>query len=371
MTTTFLEPGGDANFLASGGINSFWDSNANAIATDFVHGSHIKSISTASGTFNSMDTTIGSAADAGTRLSFYVYFATLPTSGKQNFALFRDSVGGTNCFSITVQSTGVLQLWRGYNTAQIGSDGATISAGVWYRISLAYTITSSSVNRLELFVNSVSSISVTNATIVVGATNVRFGNNTVNTSSIRFSDFYMDNSSSLTDTGNIWVTAKRPNANGTTNGFTTQVGAGGSGYGSGHSPQVNERPLSTTNGWGITSVGSAITEEYNIESKATGDIDISTATIIDTMGWVSFQANIAETINIIINGTNYSQAATTSATLYKKFVGSSTYPAGTGADIGVQTDTTITLTNLYECGVLVAYTPYVAPVPSNSFFNFM
>ncbi|WP_323162301.1 hypothetical protein, partial [Pseudomonas fluorescens] len=80
----------------------------------------------------------------------------------------------------------------------------------------------------------------------------------------------VDDSSALTDPGNIWVAAKRPNANGTTNGFTTQIGSGGSGYGSGHSPQVNERALSTTNGWSMVGAGAAVTEEYNIESKSTG-----------------------------------------------------------------------------------------------------
>jgi hypothetical protein len=171
------------------------------------------------------------------------------------------------------------------------------------------------------------------------------------------SDFYIDNSSSLTDTGNIWVTAKRPVANGTTNGFSTQIGSGGSGYGTGHSPQVNERPLSTTNGWSMVGAGSAVTEEYNIEGKSVGDIDISTATIIDWLGWVSIKALAGETGNVIIDGASVAQAITTTATLYTKIKGSATYPAGTGADIGFQTTTALTTVSLYECGVIVAYIP--------------
>ena len=58
------------------------------------------------------------------------------------------------------------------------------------------------------------------------------------------------------DPGAILVTAKRPFTNGTTeDGFTTQIGASGSGYGSGHTPQVNERPLSQTNGWSVIGAG--------------------------------------------------------------------------------------------------------------------
>src|SRR6185436_9856514 len=119
---------------------------------------------------------------------------------------------------------------------------------------------------------------------------------------LRSSDHYVDSSASLTDTGNIWVTAKRPNANGTTNGFTTQIGSGGSGYGTGHSPQVNERVLSTTNGWSMVGAGSAVTEEYNIESAAAGDIDISSANYVDVMGWVYASSLVNETASIIVNG---------------------------------------------------------------------
>ena len=182
-----------------------------------------------------------------------------------------------NIASVKITSTGVLQLWNRLNDNQIGSNGATLSTGQWYSITLAYTIISTSVNRFELFVNSVSTISVTNATLTsTGSTGVKIGNQNNNaTLDFRTSDHYVDDSSSLTDTGDIWVTAKRPVSNGTTNGFSTQIGSGGSGYGSGHSPQVNERPLSTTNGWSMVGAGSAVTEEYNIEGKSVGDINIS------------------------------------------------------------------------------------------------
>ena len=181
----------------------------------------------------------------------------------------------------------------------------------------------------------------------------------------RTSDHYVDNSSSLTDTGNIWVTAKRPVSNGTTNGFTTQIGSGGSSYGSGHSPQVNERPLSTTNGWSMVGAGSAVTEEYNIEAKNVGDIDLSKATIVDWLGWVSASSLAGETGNIILGGSSVAQAITSTATLYTAIKGSATYPAGTGTDIGFQTTTALTTVSLYECGVVVAY------IPNSNFLMFM
>lgn len=359
MATKFLEPGGDADFLV-GTTNGFWSaiSDAPAVATDFVHGGHIKSIKYRPGAaFDYCKTASGVLADSGSRLSVYLYFVAFSSSIGTPIALL-DSAGSATKVSVRVTSGGIIQLWNGI-TAQIGTNGSTISTGVWYRISLAYTITSTTVNRFEVFVNGVSSISVTNGTLSGTGTSVLSVGNRTGASILDFrsSDHYIDNSSSLTDTGDIWVTAKRPVSNGTTNGFTTQIGAGGSGYGTGHSPQVNERALSTTNGWSMIGAGAAVTEEYNIEADHVGDIDITGATIVDYLGWVSTKALVAETGQIIVDGASTAISITTTAKLFTKIKGSSTYPAGTGADIGMQTDTSLTTVSLYECGVIVAYIP--------------
>lgn len=358
MATTFLEPGGDADFLV-GTTNGFWTSSAGTptAVNDFVHGNHMKSIKYGVNVNDLVRPPIGSIADTGSRVSIYIYLNALPNA-TATFLRFNQS-GGVICFSLRMTSVGILQLWDGTTIAQIGTNGSALATGQWYRISLAYTITSTTVNRFEQFVNGVSSISVTNATLTnITTSQLGIGNQSPNlTLDMRSSDHYIDNSSSLTDTGDIWVTAKRPNANGTTNGFTTQIGSGGSGYGTGHSPQVNERPLSTANGWSMIGAGAAVTEEYNIENKSTGDIDISTATIVDYVGWASVSSLVGETINIILNGINFSQAITSTITLFKKIAGSSTYPTGTGVDIGIKTDTSLTTVSLYECGVLVAFIP--------------
>lgn len=373
MATKFLEPGGDADFLV-GSTNGFWGGvvGTPAVATDFVHGNHVKSIKYRPGNLDYTGTPLDTFADAGGRITLYVYLAALPSATATLAILGTASTGGVIVARIRITSGGVLQLFNA--TVQIGTNGSTLSTGQWYRICLAYTITSTTVNRFELFLDGVSSISITNATLTnTGSRAMQIGNLSTNsTLDFRGSDYYIDNSTSLTDTGDIWVTAKRPNANGTTNGFTTQIGAGGSGYGSGHSPQVNERPLSTTNGWSMIGAGAAVTEEYNIESKATGDIDISNATIIDWLGWVSVSALAGTpTIQIILDGANNAQAINTTNTLYRKIKGSSTYPSGTGADIGIVTDTTLTTESLFECGVLVAYIPGSAPVNSSNFLSFM
>lgn len=359
MATTFLEPGGDADFTNPAGNVAFrlWPlSNAGAaVATDFVHGSHLRSIQyiTNANSFAQTDTNI--ISDSGSRISFYLYINALGSASSTFMVAF--TAASAIVVRIRLTSAGVLQLFEA--TSQLGSSGSTLTTGRWYRISLAYTITSTTINRFELFLNGISDISVTNATITnTASTMVRLGNLSANsTFDIRTSDHYIDDSNSLTDTGDIWVTAKRPNANGTTNGFTTQIGSGGSGYGSGHSPQVNERPASTSNGWSMVGAGAAVTEEYNIESRSTGDIDISTATIIDYMGWVSASSGVSETAQIIVNGVNSNISIGAGNNTYKAFASSSTYPAGTGSDIGIITATTLTTVNLYECGIIVAYIP--------------
>lgn len=356
MATTFLEPGGDADFAVTSG-NGFWGlvSGSTTIATDFVHGNHKKSLSFPAGTNYVKASAV--VADAGGRVSFYLYKNT-NSSGSSRFLQITEASVGAILFGLAVTNTGILQLQNGAGT-QIGSNGTTLVNGLWYRISIAFTITSTTVNRFEVFVNGVSNISVTNGTISTTiSSNVLFGSLSGDASfNIRGSDFYIDNSSSLTDTGDIWVTAKRPNVNGTTNGFATQIGAGGSGYGSGHSPQVNERPLSTTNGWSMIGAGSAITEEYNIEGLTVGDFSLLNASIIDYVGWVSASALASETASIIVNGASSNISLTSTITFFTKIAGSTTYPAGTGADIGIITATTLTTVSLYEAGVLVAFIP--------------
>lgn len=356
MATKFLEPGGDVDeLLVAGSLNTFWSSNSGAtIASDFVHGGHVKSIRYAP-SVNAIVLKGSIASDSGTRVSFYIYFAALPNA-TATFSRFTQIANKLTFLRIT--SGGVIQLWDGI-VAQIGTNGATLSTGVWYHISLAYTISSTSVNRFELFVNEVSSISITNATLSkIGGINWGLGNvETNSTMDFRSSDHYVDDSSALTNPGNIWVTAKRPIANGTTNGFTTQIGAGGSGVGTGHSPQVNERPLSTTNGWSIVTVASAITEEYNIQSVSAGDINITGATIVDYVGWVSANSLNVETGSIIVNNVSSNITLVNTITMFTKIAGSTSYPAGTGTDIGIITTAIATTVSLYECGVIVAYIP--------------
>ena len=362
MATTLLEPGGDATFnvasLTAGGM-WYGVGNSPTVVTDFVHGTHQRSIKFAAGSNQFVASRNGVFADAGSRLSFWYYNVANPNA-TASICLIQDFDGANTVFSLRLTSAGVIQIWNGQSTGQIGTDGATISTGRWTRISLAYTITSTTINRFELFVDGTSSISITNATLTrTGTTLWNPGNAETNaTLDMRWSDLYVDDSSSLTDPGEIWVTAKRPFANGTANNFTTQIGAGGSGYGTGHAPQVNERALSTTNGWSMVGAGSAVTEEYTIEGASVGDIDITNFEIVDYGGWLYQGSLVSETATMVTGGSSSTYATGTSANMITSFRGSTTYPAG-GTDIGMITSTDLTTVSLYECGIMVAYIPSV------------
>lgn len=351
MAVKFIQSGGDSTFDVSQ-----WQSvaGAAAVASDFVHGSHLRSIKYRPGNQDIVGKA-ATAADAGGRISVYLYLAALPSS-TDSILNVTQTAFGTSVIRIRLTSTGVLQLWDG--VAQRGSNGSTLATGVWYRICMAWKITSSSVNDVRIFKNGVTDISVTNTTITtVTSADILLGNASSDGSlDMRSSDHYIDDSNSLLDTGDIWVTAKRDVANGSINGFTTQIGSGGSGYGTGHAPQVNERALSTTNGWSMIGAGSAITEEYTIEAASVGDIDISRATLIDYMGWVYAKALASETASIVVGGATSNISLTSTNTMFTKMADSAIYPTG-GTDIGIVTTTALTTVSLYECGVEFAYIP--------------
>lgn len=238
----------------------------------------------------------------------------------------------------------------------IATSSSQLNTGRWYRISVAYTITSTTVNELRVYVDGALFLSVTNAALdQVGTSYLSIGGGNDIDWDYRLSDFYIDDDSSLADPGNIWVTAKRPFAN-NTNQFTTQIGSSGSGYGSGHAPQVNERPEDTSDGWSIINVGSSAEESYQIESASTGDINITGATILGYAGWIIAKSLISESAQIKVNGSLSGISSTSSITTFTKIYTSGSYPSN-AAGIGVVTDTTVTTVSLYEAGVIVAFIP--------------
>lgn len=294
----------------------------------------------------------GILSDAGTRISVRMRFDVLPSP---NSLILRLNTPQSQA-SLVLNSSGVLTLTPFGLSGVNGT--AVLSVNTWHRIAVSYVISSTTVWRYKVYVDSVLDIDINSTGTLsrIGTTRLDlcaapgFGNN----ASVWFDDLYIDNGSDYADPGDIRVTSKRPVANGTTNGFTTQIGAGGSGYGSGHAPQVNEQPLSATNGWSMVGAGAAVTEEYTIEGAAVGDVDISPFVLVDYMGWLFAKSLASETAQIKVGGSASNISLTSTSTYFFKIKGSATYPAG-GTDIGIVTATDLTTVSLYEAGVLFAY----------------
>lgn len=362
--TTFLEAGGDA----TQGLEFYSSTSGTiAIATDQAHtGSRSIKLSTGNpATLAAAFTDAGVLADAGRRISFWFRFDAVPTSNNGGILGVYQSNGSTIVFSVLLSSAQQLRISPTGGTIITGT--TALATNTWHHITVSYYVTSTSNYQTVVYLNGASEV-VSNNTVSGTMTNVSTSRLSLRAGSalgvninLWYDDIYVDDgasSSSQPDTGDIRVTSKRPLANGTLNEFTTQIGASGSGYGTGHAPQVNEQPLSTTNGWSIINAGSVATEEFTIEGVAVGDVDLTGLTLVDVSGWVYTSAALSETGQLVLNGSNTAIAITSTNTLFRAYAGSATYPAGTGTDIGLASDATVTTVRLYECGVLVAYRPH-------------
>lgn len=279
MAVTFLESGTDATQDFS-----FYTSTAGLVTSDTAQqNTGPRAIKCDSGAGDGVSVRkSGVVSNAGTRISFYIRLTDLPT-GTCSIMAVSDPVASVAPYRVRVTSAGVLQLWT--ESAQLGSNGSTLSAGVWYRISFAYIITSTTVNEARVFLDGNLDISVSNGVLdstdavlaMWGRLTSGVGNNHI----AHIDDVYVDDSSALTDPGNIRVTAKLP-ATENTNNFDTALGnaRGATDYNN-----VNERPLSETNGWRHAAT-SDVQENYGLQSASVGDFDLTGATLVARMAWL-------------------------------------------------------------------------------------
>lgn len=346
MAVTFLEPGSAATqdlkffIVTSGTVTS--DAQA-------VHGS-VRSIKCATAGGGASYAEKGNVAqDAGTRIHFSYRFNTLTTAGRNSFFRINSSVP----IYLKLDLDGKIRI----NDLTPGS--AVLATNTDYDIAVSFRL-----GIVNVWLNGALELSASG--LDTNANAIRFGRNilaqSVDTGADFFAHIYIDDDTAANFPGNIRVTTKRPFADGTVNGFTTQIGSGNSGYGSGHADEVNERPLSITNGWSMAGLGSAVTEEYSIEGPSVGDVDLTGKNIREVAGWVYAKSLISETAQIKVGGVSSNISLTNTNTLFTKFTGVRTYPAG-GTDIGIITDTSLTTVSLYECGLLVAYDDLVFNTP--------
>ncbi len=356
MATIFIDSGGSARKDAGSG--SFW-TNAGTVtadATSPIRNPTSYKLATGSPAVTATMLRNSILADAGRRISFRMKFDTTP-SAASSFLKIQTSGAGTTIMQLVLGTGKTLSTIAGGVTS---GTSLVLSANQAYRITFSYFITNTTTWSLKVYIDGKQQISRSNDATLGSATSAQLTFENTSTwatnSNVWFDDIYIDDSAALTDTGNIIVTHKRPVANGTLNEWTTQVGSGGSGYGTGHSPQVNEQPVSGTNAWSIASA-SLKTEEYTIEGASVGDTDVSNArkyALIDYIGWASAKVATNGNRNMIVNGVTALKALITTNTTVFQIAGSTTYPSGATA-IGFNNNSVNNLTTLNECGIVLAY----------------
>lgn len=369
MATTFIESGTDATQDFTFFANTFTtNGTVTSDSTQSKDGPRsIKCDITLSGGNAQAVSQNGVLVDAGGLISVWVRFSTVAPA--TNTLIFSGEAinNGNTMIAVGITTAGNLRVCGRIAAGAGAVDGTTaLVANTWYRISLGYVITSVSSWSATLYLNGVQEATTSQVQgnlTQVGIDNLNIGitGSSVDTfttaavMTVWYDSIYADNRTDKTDCGNVHVTSKRPFANGSANNFVTQIGSGGSGYGTGHAPQVNERPLSVTNGWSVVAVG-ATTEEYNIETSTLGDVNIGAVNLVDYLGWIYYKTVLSETPSIVINGVSSAFTSTANAnTMFTKVAGSTAYPVGTGTDIGMVSDATATTVSLFECGIVFAY----------------
>lgn len=376
MATKYIDPCGDADGGVGLLVSATSGTTAVAASQAVVRGWHKYSYfhSIVSGSsYCEVTTALGTTSG---RININIYVTAYPSS-LNTMAVLTQTGLGTAVLELKMNTDGTIQLWNS-STAQIGVSTAAIPLNRWVRVTLLYSLTSTTVNQIILLINGQTTNNLTNTTLTaVTPVDLLWGNISGNGQQFYTSDIYIDDSAAMTDPGDIWITARRPFSNGSLNQFATAGSA--SAYGTGHASYVNERPLNTTDKLTVTPVA-VQTEEYTVEAKNNGDVDISLATIIDYVAWAN--ALIASTANtpvskVICNNVGTTVTLTTAAAFYfSAFAGSSTYPAG-NTDVGFsqQFTTTGALTTLNECGLLFAVTfpasPGAADVLPRTFNKFV
>lgn len=363
----FLEPGTDATgdlslfngTTVSGGTvasdNTLSHTGSRSIKADVTSGG------AASGAY--VKTNTGTVSDAGAAISFWIYINSVaPASNAMFFAVATTTP--SNILGLGITTGGKFRICGRGATAV---DGATsVVVNTWYRLTVAYSITSSTVWTAKLYLNGTLEASTGNAqgTLgVTGASVVLFGWNvtgsvdafgTMPVITCWFDDIYIDGRTDSTDPGSttsgLQVTAKRPASN-NTNSFDTAIGANPANRWT----NVNEVPISTTNGWQEAATAN-VQENYGLEAASAGDVDISAATIIGRSAWIYAKgaAGGSGTPQLMDNGVETPVTLTSSAKAFTSRTKSSAYPSAS-AGIGMRATNTSDDTFLYDCGILIAY----------------
>lgn len=280
MTTTFIEPG----TAATGGLEFYTGVSGNVAASSTTtrngNPTSLRVTPAASSTASADPAPQGFLGTAG-RFSAYVCFDRFDSGSRvQSIA---DGLGSsTATVGLGNNTSGVLTIVDASN-ALIATGTNPLSTGTWYRVSAAWSITSSTVYTVKVFLNGNLEISVVNGTALSGggtffAIGCNHGDATATGTQLNISDIYCDDSSALTDTGNINLTSKLPAAT-NTNNFDTAVGSKPNRW-----DYVDQRPIDVS--VYLAELGAAdVQENFGLQGQTSGDASIS-GTLISRRAWI-------------------------------------------------------------------------------------
>ena len=286
-----------------------WDVTTGAVTADSTvlrRGTRSWNFSTSSPAASAFVTKQGVCSDAGGRVSAWVRFASVSPAANSPFVVLVNAAG-TAIVQLALTTGGKL------NINPVGAtsvNGTTIlKTNVWYRVTMTWVLTSTTVFEVRAYLSGAQeAVSKNNGTMTnVSSNGFRLVSNSAAGANfvMNADDAYCDDGIDLSDTGNIGVTAKLPNAN-NTNNFNTAVGAAPANRWT----NVNERPDSTTNGWEETTV-TATQENYGIESAKQGDYDITNFNLVARMAWIlSKRSTPAATLEAHANNTGAATGTT-------------------------------------------------------------
>ena len=244
VNVVWMEPGSDAT-----GEEEFYNPASAQVAGDtaqFYTGT--RSLKFSSGAGSAAATVVtpdGVLTDAGNCTSFRFRFAAMPGANGAGI-MSVDTSGGSALNTMGLNTNGVL---RSLVAATTVTGTTVLAVDTWYRLTHCFTITNTTTFRFDFLINGVLELTQTTGTLAsTGANRVKFGGSgTWGADKDRwYDDVYINDDATYTDPGDVRVVWKKPDAESGTQLFDTAVGNARS---SADYNNVNERPLSATNGW--------------------------------------------------------------------------------------------------------------------------
>lgn len=278
MAIVFIESGGDA----TGGIEFYSFSVGTNVPTSSTTVAKTGSRSIRfQGNGKSYLTKLGVMADAGRRIQAHFRLTALPLNSY--VPIIEVTKGNSEVYSVRLNSAGKVQLFA--SGVLVATGTTTIATGTWYKIALSFAITSATVNSAKVWLDAALEATGTNVTLgVTGCNNLNLGWITdpglLSTDFMYMDNVYVDDSTAVTDPGEIMVTAKKPDGTGTNN-FDTIIG----GAPTNRWDHVDDVPLNIATGFSHNAA-TLVAESFALQAAAVGEVDLTSETILGRTAWI-------------------------------------------------------------------------------------